>query len=54
LWQAFTQTDELENYLQKPDSAEIICTQLIKEANRRDGSDNISAIVVCADEALLH
>jgi protein phosphatase len=54
LWQAFTQTDELENYLQKPDSAEIICTQLIKEANRRDGSDNISAIVVCADDALLH
>ena len=54
LWQAFSETDELENYLQKSDSAETICSQLVKEANRRDGSDNISAIVVCADDALFH
>jgi len=49
LWQAFAEIDELEAYLDKPGNAQEICWQLIHEANRRDGSDNISAIVVCAD-----
>jgi protein phosphatase len=53
LWQAFTEVDELEAYLDKSDSAEDICRQLIREANHRDGSDNISAVVVCTDETLL-
>lgn len=54
LWQAFArEEDELETYLDRTSTAQEICWELIHEANRRDGSDNISAIVVCADEPLL-
>jgi protein phosphatase len=52
LWQAFAEIDELESYLDKEGSAQEICWQLIREANRRDGSDNISAIVVFADKTI--
>jgi protein phosphatase len=53
LWQAFTEEGQLEACLDKSGTAQEICWQLIHEANHRDGSDNISAVVVCADDPLL-
>jgi protein phosphatase len=49
LWQAFHHEEELEECLCSGD-AEHICKQLVNEANRRDGSDNISAVVVCVGQ----
>jgi protein phosphatase len=49
LWQAFASSDELGVYLNTDKDAHDICRQLIFEANRRDGSDNISVVVICAE-----
>ena len=53
LWQAFAEEDELGTVLESPGTPQEICWQLIHEANLRDGSDNISAVVVSADKPLL-
>lgn len=46
LWKAFEDPSELEQRLANDITAADICQQLIAEAKQRDGSDNISAIVV--------
>lgn len=48
LWQAFADEEDLATFLYENRHAHDICQQLIFEANRRDGSDNISAVVICA------
>ena len=48
LWQAFADEEELADFLYANRHANDICRQLVFEANRRDGSDNISAVVICA------
>lgn len=50
-WQAFPDLAELGQWLDVETPPQILCQQLVEEANRRDGSDNVSAIViVVADE----
>jgi protein phosphatase len=51
LWQAFTEPNELGNLLDVGLPPSILCRQLVEEANRRDGSDNISAVVVAVNES---
>lgn len=50
LWQAFPQQQDLAHLLGKDESAENLCWRLVAEANQRDGSDNISAVVLCLEE----
>jgi protein phosphatase len=50
LWQAFPEAAELAKFLASAVPPVDICRQLVDEANRRDGSDNISAVVVNVDE----
>jgi protein phosphatase len=49
LWQAFADEGELATLLYTNVHAQDICRQLIYEAIRRDGSDNVSAVVICAE-----
>lgn len=49
LWQAFPDTSDLGWWISRAATPKILCRRLIEEANRRDGSDNISAIVVSVD-----
>jgi serine/threonine protein phosphatase PrpC len=51
LWKAFENSSELGQRLAENLMATDLCRQLVNEANRRDGSDNISAIVVTISEA---
>jgi serine/threonine protein phosphatase PrpC len=46
LWQAFPVTVELARWLDFSDSSADICQQLVTEAKQRNGSDDISAIVI--------
>jgi protein phosphatase len=46
LWVAFTEKSELAKIVGLNLSPHEICARLVNEANRRDGSDNISAVVV--------
>ncbi len=46
LWQAFAEADDLALWLGAPDSPAEICQQLTTKAYRRNGSDDVSAIVV--------
>ena len=48
LWQAFDNEEELASFLYANRHAHDICRNLIFEANRRDGSDNISAVIISA------
>lgn len=50
LWQAFSTSTELAKWLGTAATPAEICQQLVSEANRRDGSDNISAVVVEIEE----
>lgn len=50
LWQAFPNNEQLGELLNSKGPAEDICWQIVAEANQRDGSDNISAVVVCTQE----
>lgn len=50
LWQAFPGPTELGWWLGAPEPVNDICQDLVIEANRRDGSDNISAVVVDVSE----
>ncbi|MCB0167346.1 MAG: serine/threonine-protein phosphatase [Anaerolineae bacterium] len=50
LWQAFPDETDLEKWLDSPtDPAELV-RQLGAEARERDGSDNISAVLITIDE----
>lgn len=51
-WQAFPETEDLAWWLGLEESAFELCWRLVLEANRRDGSDNISAVVVTVDESM--
>lgn len=46
LWKAFADPGDLEQRLANDTTAADLCQQLVNEAKQRDGSDNISAIVV--------
>lgn len=50
LWKAFPDASELAERLDSDAGADDLCRQLIAEANQRDGSDNISAVVVNTQE----
>jgi protein phosphatase len=50
LWKAFENSSELGQRLAENTTAADLCQLLVNEANRRDGSDNISAIVVTISE----
>jgi protein phosphatase len=51
LWQAFADTAELASWLSLPDEPAELCRRLVQAANQRDGSDNISAVIVSVEEA---
>ena len=51
LWQAFPDEQELASRLGREAAAEDICWDLVAEANKRDGSDNISVVLVSAEPA---
>lgn len=46
LWQAFPDAVELGQRLDSALTPSELCQQLVTEANQRDGSDNISAVVI--------
>jgi serine/threonine protein phosphatase PrpC len=50
LWKAIKEPAELAHWLGKPTTAADLCQQLINQAKARDGSDNISAIVIGVTE----
>jgi protein phosphatase len=50
LWGAFPDIADLARYLAEDENPSDLCTLLIKEANQRDGSDNLSAVIVQVDE----
>jgi protein phosphatase len=54
LWNAFPDADELGQWLSSDAAPADLCQHLVNEANRRDGSDNISAIVIGVNEANLY
>jgi protein phosphatase len=49
LWQAYPQPAELAAVLSTDAPPSRLCEELITTANKRDGSDNISAVVVMVD-----
>jgi len=51
LWRAFPDPDELAGWLGAEGEVDGVCRRLVEEASRRDGSDNISAVLVRADPA---
>jgi protein phosphatase len=51
LWQAFPDLADLAWWLGLAEPSADLCRRLVLEANRRDGSDNISAVVVRAEES---
>lgn len=50
LWKAFGTSEELARWLGAETTPADLCQQLVTHAKHRDGSDNISAIVVVVDE----
>jgi serine/threonine protein phosphatase PrpC len=49
LWKVFPETAELADRLASTATPGVVCQQLVAEAERRDGSDNISAVLVRAE-----
>jgi protein phosphatase len=49
LWRAFPDPAELATWLGGEGEVDAVCRRLVEEANRRDGSDNISAVLVRAE-----
>jgi protein phosphatase len=49
LWSAFPDPADLSRYLGLPVAPAVLGRQLVAEANWRDGSDDISAVIVSAD-----
>jgi protein phosphatase len=52
LWRAFPDASELARWLGSATAAQVVCQQLIEAANQRDGSDNISAVLVSVDQSM--
>jgi serine/threonine protein phosphatase PrpC len=50
LWQAFPDNSDLAAWLGSEAEPTELCRQLVTEAKQRDGSDNISAVVVTVNE----
>lgn len=50
LWQAFPDAAELSPWLEQVAPSSAICEQLVAEANRRAGSDDVSVVVVQVDK----
>jgi serine/threonine protein phosphatase PrpC len=50
LWKAFLSKSELNQLLAPDLTAAALCQQLVSEAKQRDGSDNISAVVIKISE----
>jgi serine/threonine protein phosphatase PrpC len=50
LWKSMGDPTELAQWLGSPTTAADLCQQLVYQAKERDGSDNISAIVVSISE----
>lgn len=48
LWRAFPDPAELAGWLGAEGEVDAVCRRLVEEAGRRDGSDNISAVLVRA------
>lgn len=46
LWTAFPDKAELTRWLNRPVAPDVVCRQLVSEAIRRDGADDVSAVVV--------
>jgi serine/threonine protein phosphatase PrpC len=51
LWKAFPDPADIAWWLSLVEAPVDLCWRLVLEANRRDGSDNISVVVVSVDEA---
>ena len=49
LWNAFADEDELAQWLSRDEAPSDLCWRLVLEAKERDGSDNISAVVVSTE-----
>lgn len=52
LWNAFPDPDELAGWIGSAAPPETICREVVHEARQRDGSDNISAVLVHFNSAL--
>lgn len=50
LWEAFPDIAGLAKYLAEDKNPSELCELLVNEANRRDGSDNLSAVIVQVEE----
>ena len=50
LWKAFPDSSELAQWLESAAAPDDLCQQLVAEAIRRDGTDNVSIIVVNIDK----
>jgi protein phosphatase len=48
LWKAFPEDETLQRRFEEMEEPAELCKELVNEANRKDGSDNISGIVVAA------
>jgi serine/threonine protein phosphatase PrpC len=51
LWRAFPDTAELARWLNSTATPDALCQRLVTEASQRDGSDNISAVVVSVNQS---
>ena len=50
LWKAFSNGDDLSRWVGIDATSADLCQQLVNEAKNRDGSDNISAIVITVNQ----
>jgi serine/threonine protein phosphatase PrpC len=50
LWKAFPDNNELAQLLASAQTSAELCQQLVAQAKERDGSDNISAVVITMNE----
>jgi protein phosphatase len=53
LWQSFAGKQDLAQWFESATTPESLCRQLVAEASKRDGSDNISAVAVDLEELYL-
>jgi PPM family protein phosphatase len=51
LWKAFPNEADLGQWMASDLTAAVLCQQLVSEAKQRDGSDNISVVLVKINEA---
>jgi protein phosphatase len=53
LWQSFAGKQDLAQWFESATTPESLCRQLVAQASKRDGSDNISAVAVDLEELYL-